>query len=57
MFFDDRQGILRASTVGVSVYVLLAFLLRVSGKRTLSTWNVFDSIVTVAPEFSAGRIP
>ena len=48
MFFDDWQGILRTLVVGVSAYILLVFLLRVSGKRTLSKWNAFDFIVTVA---------
>ena len=34
--------------VGVSVYVGLVVLLRVSGKRTLSKMNAFDFVVTVA---------
>ena len=48
MFFDDWQGILRTLVVGVSAYVVLVFLLRISGKRTLSKWNAFDFVVTVA---------
>ena len=34
--------------VGVLAYVALVFLLRISGKRTLSKMNAFDFVVTVA---------
>ena len=48
MFYDDMQGLLRVLTIGVLGYIALVFWLRVSGKRTLSKWNVFDFIVTIA---------
>ena len=48
MFFDNWFGILRILIVGVFAYAALIFWLRVSGKRTLSKWNAFDFIVTVA---------
>lgn len=48
MFFDNWQGIWRTVAVGVPAYLLLLFLLRVSGKRTLSKMNAFDLVVTVA---------
>ena len=48
MFFDDVQGLVRLLIIGVLGYVALVFCLRVSGKRTLSKWNVFDFVVTIA---------
>ncbi len=33
---------------GVIAYVVLIFILRISGKRTLSKWNAFDLVVTIA---------
>ncbi|MBH0089909.1 DUF421 domain-containing protein [Pseudoalteromonas sp. NSLLW218] len=48
MFFDDLQGLVRVLIIGVLGYVALVFWLRVSGKRTLSKWNVFDFVVTIA---------
>ena len=46
MFFDDWQEILRTLVIGALAYVVLVFLLRVSGKHTLSKWNAFDFVVT-----------
>jgi uncharacterized membrane protein YcaP (DUF421 family) len=34
--------------IGVVVYLALVVLLRISGKRTLSKWNAFDFVVTIA---------
>jgi uncharacterized membrane protein YcaP (DUF421 family) len=34
--------------VGILAYIVIVFLLRLSGKRTLSKWNSFDFITTVA---------
>ena len=48
MFYDDMQGLLRVLIIGVLGYIALVFWLRVSGKRTLSKWNVFDFVVTIA---------
>lgn len=36
MFFDNWGGLGRVLVVGVLAYAVLVFLLRVSGKRTLS---------------------
>jgi uncharacterized membrane protein YcaP (DUF421 family) len=47
-FFDGWTGLFRVFLVGVSAYVALIVLLRLSGKRTLSKMNAFDLIVTVA---------
>ncbi|MEX0740931.1 MAG: YetF domain-containing protein [Pseudohongiella sp.] len=48
MLFDGWDSLLRTLVVGVLAYVALIFLLRLSGKRTLSKMNAFDLIVTVA---------
>ena len=48
MFFDNWVELIRILTIGVSAYVVLIFLLLASGKRTLSKWNAFDFIVTIA---------
>lgn len=48
MFFDGVQDLTRIIVVGVSAYVALVFILRVTGKRTLSKMNAFDMVVTVA---------
>ena len=48
MFFDSWYDLLRVLIVGVCAYVGLVFLLRTTGKRTLSKMNAFDLIVTVA---------
>lgn len=48
MWFDSWSDILRILLVGVSAYVGLIVILRVTGKRTLSKMNAFDLVVTVA---------
>jgi uncharacterized membrane protein YcaP (DUF421 family) len=48
MFFDSWSGIGRIVVVGTLAYAALVFLLRVSGKRTLTKLNAFDLVVTVA---------
>ncbi|MGY3266316.1 DUF421 domain-containing protein [Lysobacter sp. HA35] len=48
MFFDGWWGPLRIVIVGVLAYVALLLLLRVFGKRSLSKWNAYDLVLTVA---------
>ena len=48
MMFDSWDALLRILVVGTLAYVALVLMLRVSGKRTLSKFNAFDFIVTVA---------
>ena len=48
MFFASGSALLRTLVVGSLAYVALVLLLRFSGKRTLSKWNAFDLVVTVA---------
>jgi uncharacterized membrane protein YcaP (DUF421 family) len=44
----DPNLVLRTVVLGVLAYIALVIILRVSGKRTLSQFNAFDFIVTVA---------
>lgn len=47
-FGIDWSALLRTAFVGALAYVALIAMLRVSGKRTLSQFNAFDFVVTVA---------
>ena len=47
-FFHSWDSLLRTLIVGVLAYCALVVFLRISGKRTLSKFNAFDLIVTVA---------
>ncbi len=48
MFIDSVQILGRTLITGVLAYILIVLVLRLTGKRTLSKWNAFDFIVTVA---------
>lgn len=48
MLIGDLSALVHTLVVGVVAYASLVVLLRISGKRTLSKWNAFDFIVTVA---------
>lgn len=48
IFFSDWQSILRIFIISIAAYIALVFILRISGKRTLSKMNAFDLIVTIA---------
>jgi uncharacterized membrane protein YcaP (DUF421 family) len=48
MFFDSWQGILRVLVMAPLTYLALLVILRGAGKRTLSKFNAFDLVVTVA---------
>jgi uncharacterized membrane protein YcaP (DUF421 family) len=48
MFFDDWFGLFRILMVGALAYAAVIFWLRMTGKRTLSKWNAFDFVVTIA---------
>ena len=48
IFFDSWESMVRTVVITILAYVVLVFLLRSSGKRTLSKMNAFDFIVTVA---------
>lgn len=48
MIFDSWTALIHTLVAGTFAYIGLIILLRVSGKRTLSKWNAFDFIVTIA---------
>jgi uncharacterized membrane protein YcaP (DUF421 family) len=48
MLFDNWDTVVRTALVGILAYVAIVLLLRISGKRTLSKWNAFDFVVTIA---------
>lgn len=48
MFFDGWAGLGRVLLVGPLACFGLIVILRISGKRTLSKFNAFDLVVTVA---------
>ena len=47
-WFDSWESILRVICIAPLAYFAMVFLLRISGKRTLSKMNAFDFVVTVA---------
>ena len=48
IFFDNWGKLGRSAILAALAYAALVFLLRVSGKRTLSKMNVFDFVFVVA---------
>lgn len=48
IFFDNWQSMARTITITIMAYTAMIFLLRISGKRTLSKMNAFDFIITIA---------
>lgn len=48
LFFDGWGPITRTLIAGTFAYLVLILILRLSGKRTLSKWNAFDYVVTIA---------
>lgn len=48
IWFDSWDSILRVVYVTSAAYISMVFLLRISGKRTLSKMNAFDFVVTIA---------
>ena len=48
MFFDSWESIFRIIISSVFSYAIIILWLRIFGKRTLSKWNAFDFVVTIA---------
>ncbi|WOI52494.1 DUF421 domain-containing protein [Parvularcula sp. LCG005] len=48
VFYDGLAPLLRTLIIGVTGYVGILVMLRATGKRTLSKFNMFDFIITVA---------
>lgn len=46
--FNDLDSVFHTIIFGSIAYVMAIILLRISGKRTLSKWNAFDFVVTIA---------
>ena len=46
--FNQWSSLAHTLIAGSLGYILIIFLLRISGKRTLSKWNSFDFVVTIA---------
>lgn len=55
-FWGGFEPLLRILVVGSITYLGIVFLLRVTGKRTLASMNMFDFIVTIAIGSAYGRI-
>lgn len=54
--FEGWDPIIRIFVVGSFSYILLVFLLKAAGKRTLSQMTGFDFIITVAIGSTFGRL-
>jgi len=48
MFWSGEWVLFRTAVIGILIYIILVFFLRISGKRTLSKMNAFDFVITVA---------
>jgi uncharacterized membrane protein YcaP (DUF421 family) len=48
MFWDSWESLGEIIIVGTLAYIALIVMLQISGKRTLSKFNAFDFIITVA---------
>lgn len=46
--FNSWSALSHTLVAGSLGYIVIIFLLRISGKRTLSKWNSFDFVVTIA---------
>lgn len=53
--WNGIQPILRIVIVGVTAYVAIVLILRVSGKRTLASMSAFDFVIAVAVGAVFGR--
>jgi uncharacterized membrane protein YcaP (DUF421 family) len=48
MFLASAASLAATAGIAVAAYAALVVALRIGGKRTLSKWNAFDLVVTVA---------
>lgn len=48
IFFDSWESIIRTLIVTIFAFIAVIFILRVTGKRTLSKMNAFDFLITIA---------
>ena len=47
-FFDDWTGVVRVALFALVAYAALLLVLRLTGKRTIAKFNIYDWAVTVA---------
>jgi uncharacterized membrane protein YcaP (DUF421 family) len=57
VFFNNWQNILQTIVSTTLAYAAIIFLLRISGKRTLTKMNAFDFVVTVALGSALATVP
>ncbi|MCQ4620468.1 DUF421 domain-containing protein [Corynebacterium sp. CCUG 71335] len=48
IFYNDWSTIGVTAAKGVLIYIALIAMLRISGKRSLSKFNIFDFVITIA---------
>jgi uncharacterized membrane protein YcaP (DUF421 family) len=48
ILFDSWESIIRTLIVTILAYIAIIFILRLTGKRTLSKMNAFDFLITIA---------
>lgn len=48
IFYNDFTTIWSTAAKGLLIYVVLIVMLRIAGKRSLSKFNIFDFVITVA---------
>ncbi|MFC5624006.1 DUF421 domain-containing protein [Algoriphagus winogradskyi] len=48
LIFENWESTIRTGILTILGYLAMVFLLRISGKRTLSKMNAFDFVVTIA---------
>lgn len=48
MFFESWTGIWRLAVIGAASYFTLVAMLRITGKKTITTMNIFDFVFVVA---------
>ncbi|WP_254868280.1 DUF421 domain-containing protein [Corynebacterium sp. Marseille-P4321] len=48
IFYNDAQTVLSTAAKGILIYIALIAMLRITGKRSLSKFNIFDFVITVA---------
>ncbi|NJW52240.1 DUF421 domain-containing protein [Salinimicrobium oceani] len=53
--WNGMQPIIRIVVVGISAYLAIVLILRVSGKRTLASMSAFDFVIAVAVGAVFGR--
>lgn len=48
IFYNDISTVLSTAAKGILIYIALIAMLRITGKRSLSKFNIFDFVITIA---------